>query len=100
MLHLPDVTELVRDEPLGDVPATEEDHEVRREPVEATPRAKSEEPRRDDDPDVPDPDGPRPPVEPVEARLRAREARIGGAQAIGSSTSTAERSCACVYWNW
>src|SRR6187455_3417639 len=69
VLHLPDVAELVRDQAVVDVGAAEEDHEVRREPVEAAPGAETEEPRRDDDPDVLDPHRARPPVEPVEALL-------------------------------
>ena len=102
MLHLPHVAELVRDESVGHVPAPEEDDEVGREPVEAAPRPEAEQPRRDDDPDVPDPDRARPPVEPVEAPLGSNEARVGNAviQAMGSRTRTAERSCAWVYWNW
>jgi hypothetical protein len=94
VLHLPDVAQLVRDQPFGDVAATQEDDEVGREPVEAAPRPEAEQPRRDDDPDVLDPDRARPPVEPVEALLGSNEARVGNAvtQAMGSRTRTAERS--------
>jgi hypothetical protein len=100
VLHLPDVAELVRDEVVRDIGAAQEDHEVRREAVESAPGREPEEPRRDDDPDPPDADGAGPPVEPVEARFRADEWCVATYATIGSRTRTAERSCACVYWNW
>jgi len=111
MLHLPDVAELVRDQAFVHVGTAKEDHEVRGEAVEAAQRSQLEKPGCHDDPDMPDADAPRPPVEPIEALLRSDEPRIctsgrdcgrpcGQRQAIGSRTRTAERSCACVYWNW
>jgi hypothetical protein len=103
VLHLPDVADLVRDEVVREISAAEEDQAVRREPVVTTPGRQAEEPWRDDDPDALDSNGTGPPVEMVEPLLRADEPWVGGAGSgaqamIGSSTSTAERSCACVYW--
>ena len=101
MLHLPDVAELVRDQALVDIGAAQKDHEVRGEAVEAAPRPELEQPGRYDEPHMPDADGPWPPVESVEPRFGSYEARVAQpAQAMGSSTRTAERSWACVYWNW
>jgi hypothetical protein len=76
VLHLPDVAELVGDQVLRDVGTAEEDHAVRREAVVALPGREAEEPRRDDELDAVDTNGPRPPVETVEASLRPDEARV------------------------
>ena len=91
---------LVRDQVIGDVGAAQEDDTVRREPVVTTPRRKPEEPRRHDEVDASNPNRTRPPVEPVETGLRPDDACVGRAaqETTGSRTSTAERSCVCVYW--
>ena len=82
MLHLPDVAELVRDEVVGDVGAPEEDDAVRREAGVGAPGREPEQPRRDDDANARDANGPRPPVEPVEAGLRPDQPGIRSAQGV------------------
>ena len=69
MLHLPDVTELVRHEVIRQVVGPQEDDPVQRVPIEAPEPGQAEEPRCNPEPDTVDPDGRRPPVQSVESRL-------------------------------
>ena len=69
MLHLPHVAELVRDEVIREIVGPQEDDPVQCIPVEAAEPGQAEEPRRDPEPDTVDPDGRRPPVQPVESSL-------------------------------
>ena len=76
MLHLPDVTQLMRDEVDRRVATAQENDSVHREAVEAGEPRQPEGERHGQDADTLDAHGPRPPVEPVEPRLRSQQALV------------------------
>jgi predicted DNA-binding protein (UPF0251 family) len=73
VLHLPHVTQLVRDEVVGGVRTAKQDRPHQRVAVIAAQPGQAEEPGRDEHPRALDPDGPRIEIEGVEPRLGADE---------------------------
>ena len=93
MLHLPDVAELVHDEVVWSVHATQEDDPVERVPVEASKPREAEEKRGHEHPNLLDPHRAWVPVEPIEPPFGAHHSSVqdrgqapgGGCSSISAS---------------